>query len=321
MQAPSVTLSLALVLPLLLMTSALAQQSETERHPHPEQSLAERAEDRDANIADFIVGTGYQTFRFKNIWLMPGGFVEGTFLGRSGNENADVGSTFRDMPIKGTANSRLSEFRGTARQSRLSVFARTAVTTIQAAAYVESDFLGASNTADEVEANNWQPRLRQYWGLVHFPNGFSFMIGQAWSLLTTHRHGLNPRAEFVPLTIDAQYVVGYNWARQFQARLTQRIGNGMWLALSLENPETNTQGVTLPTGALGLSSSSNAQMPSSLIVTSETPGAHGISTDLAPDMIGKVVMEPGWGHWEIKALGRFFRDRHDGGNHYSMGAA
>lgn len=264
-------------------------------------------------------GAGYQTLRFKNIFLMPGGFVEGTFLGRSRNENADVGSTFRDIPLNGTANSRLSEFRGTARQSRLSLFARTDAGRIQASAYIESDFLGAGNTADEVEANNWQPRLRQYWGLIHFPSGFSFMVGQAWSLLTTYRHGLAPRAEFVPLTIDAQYAVGYNWTRQFQARVTQRIREGVWVALSVENPETNSQGVVLPTGAQGLSSSANSQTPSSLIVTGETPGAHGVSTDVAPDVIMKAVVEPGWGHWEIKAMGRFFRDRLDGANHYAGG--
>jgi len=30
---------------------------------------------------------------------------------------------------------------------------------------------------------------------------------------------------------------------------------------------------------------------------------------LAPDLLAKVAFEPGWGHFEIKALGRFFRDR------------
>ena len=30
---------------------------------------------------------------------------------------------------------------------------------------------------------------------------------------------------------------------------------------------------------------------------------------MAPDLLAKVAFEPGWGHFEIKTLGRFFRDR------------
>jgi hypothetical protein len=35
--------------------------------------------------------------------------------------------------------------------------------------------------------------------------------------------------------------------------------------------------------------------------------------------VSKLVFEPGWGHWELKALGRFFRDRLNGGNHNAFG--
>jgi hypothetical protein len=37
--------------------------------------------------------------------------------------------------------------------------------------------------------------------------------------------------------------------------------------------------------------------------------SNGFSTNVAPDLLAKVAFEPGWGHFEIKALGRFFRDR------------
>jgi hypothetical protein len=37
--------------------------------------------------------------------------------------------------------------------------------------------------------------------------------------------------------------------------------------------------------------------------------SNGFSTNLAPDLLAKVAFEPRWGHFEIKALGRFFRDR------------
>jgi hypothetical protein len=35
----------------------------------------------------------------------------------------------------------------------------------------------------------------------------------------------------------------------------------------------------------------------------------GQSTTLAPDVVAKIAYEPGWGHFEVKTLGRLFRDR------------
>jgi hypothetical protein len=33
------------------------------------------------------------------------------------------------------------------------------------------------------------------------------------------------------------------------------------------------------------------------------------STDIAPDMVAKIVVEPGWGHYELYGIGRLFRSR------------
>jgi len=33
--------------------------------------------------------------------------------------------------------------------------------------------------------------------------------------------------------------------------------------------------------------------------------SNGFSTSFAPDLLAKVAFEPGWGHFEFKALGRF----------------
>ena len=76
----------------------------------------------------------------------------------------------------------------------------------------------------------------------------------------------------------------------------------------------------LPGGAFGLGSSPNAQVPAATFASSLTPGANGISTDLAPDFVGKIVFEPGWGHYEIKGISRWFRARFDGRNRAAPGA-
>ena len=276
--------------------------------------------EKEPTTGELIAGSGFQKIRYKDVYLAPGGFVEATSIFRSANQNADVGSTYGNIPISGTANSHLNEFRGTARQSRLSLLGEALTPGgAKVGAYVEFDFLGAAPTANEVESNSFQPRLRQFFANADFANGVSVMAGQGWTLLTTHRQGLKPRSEFIPYTIDAQYVVGYNWARQAQLRVTKDFGSGVWGAFSIENPETNVGGVVLPVGVQGFNGSANAQSPSSQFTTSGTPGAGGLSTDTAPDLIGKMVFEPGWGHWEIKALGRFFRDRLNGNNQSAFG--
>ena len=45
-----------------------------------------------------------------------------------------------------------------------------------------------------------------------------------WSLLTQNRVGILNSTENVPLTIDAQYVAGFNWARQPAIRYVQDVG-------------------------------------------------------------------------------------------------
>jgi len=123
----------------------------------------------------------------------------------------------------------------------------------------------------------------------------------------------------VPNTIDLQYVVGYNWARQWSIRATKKVNDKLWAAVSIENPETTLSVTNPPANVFGFNNSTNATSPASGFTLSNTPGANGVSTDLAPDLIGKVAFEPGWGHYEIKALGRFFRDRLNGHNNYTVG--
>ncbi|HTF36153.1 MAG TPA: hypothetical protein VK714_20925 [Myxococcota bacterium] len=255
----------------------------------------------------------------KAFTLTPGGFLEATAIYRTANQNADVGSTFGNIPFDGTANSHLSEFRGTARQSRLSLLAEGFLDDTKVTGYYEMDFLADAPTGNQVESNSFSPRIRQLFTDVDFDNGISLLAGQAWSLMTTSRQGITPRREFVPWTIDAQYNVGYNWARQWQARLTDKLTDNLWVAVAAENPETTLNVVNPPNNVLGFNTSQNAQSPGSQFTLSNTPGANGISTDFLPDLTGKVVFEPGFGHYEFKALGRFFRDRFNGNNDYATG--
>ena len=257
--------------------------------------------------------------RYRGVTLTPGGFLDATGIYRTHNQNADGISVFGNTPFSETANSHLSEFRGTGRETRLSLLVEGKVNDWKASGYAEVDFEGAAPTANEIESNSFQPRSRQLWGQVEFNNGLSISGGQTWSLLSTNRKGLALRQEWVPMTIDLQYVVGYNWARQWSVRATKKFSNKLWAAVSIENPETTLSVTNPPANVFGFNTSANATTPASGFTLSNTPGANGISTDLAPDLIGKVVFEPGWGHYEFKALGRFFRDRLNGHNDYTAG--
>lgn len=103
------------------------------------------------------------------------------------------------------------------------------------------------------------------------------------------------------------------------ARITKNFDDKVWAAVSVENPETTVNAVNAPAGIFGLNTSANSTSPGSAFTLSNTPGANGVSTDAAPDFVGKLVFEPGWGHFELKAIGRVFRDRFNGTNNYTAG--
>ena len=63
-------------------------------------------------------------FHFKGLTLTPGGFLTSTALVRARNENADVATSHSAIPLDGSSNANLSELRGTARNSQLSLLLR-----------------------------------------------------------------------------------------------------------------------------------------------------------------------------------------------------
>src|SRR5262249_4978468 len=138
---------------------------------------------------------GPASIRYKGLSLTPGGFLEGTFLIRTRNENADFANTYTGVPLNGSTNSKLTEYRGSARDSRISLLAEGNAGPTHLSGYFEMDFLGAAPTANYIQASSFTPRLRQAWLQIERPSGWTITGGQLWSLLTTNRHGLETRAE------------------------------------------------------------------------------------------------------------------------------
>jgi len=248
------------------------------------------------------------TFHFKGLSLTPGGFLEGTMLVRTRNENADIANNYSAIPLNGSSNAKLSEFRGTARNSEFSLLLQGTAGSTRLKGYVETDFLGAAPTANYVESNSWTPRLRQLWVQLDRPSGWIITAGQTWSLLTTNRQGIATLAELRPGTQDGQYVVGFTWTRQRAFRVTKNFNNKIWTAFALESPENTYSAAFVPANIMGLNTSQNAATGVNLLPFLANY-SNGFSTSLAPDLLAKVAFERPWGHFEIKALGRFFRDR------------
>jgi len=139
-------------------------------------------------------------------------------------------------------------------------------------------------------------------------SGWTVTAGQMWSLMTTNRQGIDPRSEFLPNTADGSYVVGFTWVRERAVRVTKKFNHGIWAGIEENDPENTFSAAFVPPNIMGLNISQNTQN-GVLLLPFLANYSIGNSTTLAPDFSGKVVFEPGWGHFEIKAMGRLFRDR------------
>jgi hypothetical protein len=220
---------------------------------------------------------------------------------------ADIATPWNSIPTGNTAASHESEFRGTARQSRFSMLASADIDAQQRLqAYGETDFLSAAPTANSLESNSYNPRLRQAY--VTYDNtalGLHILAGQSWSLATMNRNGIIPRQENLPITIEHQFVPGTTWARQPQIRVTKDfLDRKLWLAASLESPQTSYT-VSAANGAGTDSGTVNFQNPGTLFFAPNV----NYSTEIAPDIIVKVAADPGYGHYELYGLLRFPTDR------------
>jgi hypothetical protein len=237
---------------------------------------------------------------YKGVNITPGGFLAAEFVRRSRALGSDINTPFNSVPLPGAAQSATSEFYGSGRQSRLSMLVDGRLATAKLSGYVETDFLSAGVTSNNNQSNSYTLRIRQAWGQAAFDNGWSFTGGQMWSLATETKHGVDNRTEALPMTIDPQYTVGFSWARQYGLRLAKNFSNKAWFAVSMENPQTtitsHNNGANVVLGSAGTGG-----------------GLYNLNANYSfnpvPDIIAKLVLEPGFGHYEVFGIYSRFRDR------------
>jgi hypothetical protein len=269
--------------------------------------------------------------RFKGITITPGGFLAAETVFRNKATGGDINTPLNSIPFPGNPGGQTTEWNASARQSRLSMLAEGKLANVKLSGYVETDFLGAGITSNDNESNSYVLRIRQGWGQAHWDNGFQITGGQMWSLVTETKKGTDNRSEALPMTIDPQYTVGFDWARQEALRVSKTFGEGVkfTLAASVEasnttltvhgNPTSVIPATTTTTITDGVTS---VAVP---ITTTSTfnnflVGAPGISGGLynptgtyaynkTPDFVFKATVDPKFGHFEVFGLVSTFRDR------------
>ncbi|HXY00725.1 MAG TPA: hypothetical protein VEI54_07370 [Candidatus Limnocylindrales bacterium] len=260
---------------------------------------------------------GPATIRFKGVNITPGGFIEAATVNRQHAESADINTPFTGIPYSGNATGKLTEMNFTARQSRLSMLFDTKAGDTKLTGYYEADFLGAGTTSNNRQSNSYVFRQRQLWARADFANGWAFSAGQMWSLATENRKGIANRAEWFPLMIDPQYLVGYTWQRADAARVTKSFGDKFAVAISVEGPQTTVGGrgfSTVTTAIAGTAATTTAQN-----FFQFAPGAGGglynafdttgYAVNKTPELLFKAALDPGWGHYEVFGIVSEFRDR------------
>jgi hypothetical protein len=260
---------------------------------------------------------GPTTIRFKGVNITPGGFIEAATVNRQRAESADINTPFTGIPYPGNATGKLTEANFTARQSRLSLLFDTKIGETKMTGYYEADFLGAGTTSNNRQSNSYVFRQRQLWARADFANGFAFSAGQMWSLATENRKSIANRAEWFPLMIDPQYVVGYNWQRAYSARIAKSFGDKFTIAASIEGPQTTVGGrgfstftkFDAGTGATTTNQNFFAFAPGAGGGLYNAFDATGYSINKTPDFLFKAALDPGWGHYEVYGIVSTFRNR------------
>jgi hypothetical protein len=220
---------------------------------------------------------------YKGLSITLGGFLEAASIYRSRDLASDIASPFNSIPFAATKTGHDSELNFSARQSRLSALVQGNVNANTVLSmYGEFDFLGAAQTANPNESNSWNPRVRHLYGTVDLnDSGWHFLAGQTYSLATMNSKGITPRNEITPPQIDAQYVPGFVWARQAQFRITKDFLNkSLWLAVSVENPQTTFTG-TVPANVTSLISN-GSNFFGSASGTATAVAAGGSAVTVAP---------------------------------------
>jgi hypothetical protein len=302
-------------------------------------SLATTVSDETTNIKKAI--NNPSTLHYKGITLTPGGYAAAESVWRAHATGGDIPTAFTSLPYEHADNYTLSEFFGSARQSRVSMMAEGKVPWGTVRGYFEGDWLGTGITSNNNQSNSYVFRQRVVWAQAETNDHWAFTGGQLWSMATEDKKAISNLSGDImtPQTIDPNYNVGFVWARQYGFRVTKTWNTGA-IGVAFENPQliyTASLAGNTPYAVLGSAGTNggnyNAAISTCTPATSIVNYTNQVETDsagntidvavpvyktlngcadiatlsfnYAPDVILKLALDPGWGHYEIFGIGGF----------------
>jgi hypothetical protein len=240
------------------------------------------------------------SFHFKGVTLTPGGFIAGDSVWRQRALNSDIFTPFNSTPYMNAGEAKTSEWVGSARATRPNLLIGGKVPFGTLNAFFEGDFLSAAITSNNLQTNSYVLRMRQAWGQAVVGH-FKFTGGQMWSLLTENKRSTDAGQEALPMVFDGNIHVGDSYVRQTGFRVQDTFGPGITVAMAIEGSQyqfaaTNASPNFFFGGAGALGGAENS--------------AANYTNQVSPDVIVKVAADPGYGHYELGGVARFFRDRY-----------
>jgi hypothetical protein len=249
------------------------------------------------------------TIHYKGVTITPVAFFALESVYRQRSINSDVNTPFNTTPFPGANEAHVSELQFSGRQSRLGGLFEGNAGNTKLSGYFEADFLGAGTTSNNNQSNSFVLRQRQFWGQAALKSGFTLTGGQMWSLVTETSKSTDNRTEKLPNTIDAQYMVGFNWARQPALRLQQKFTgadgkSAFTLAMSLEQAQLTNVSATInaPTNVFYNGTGQNGGLFNAF---NGTP-----TNNVAPDVFVKGTADIPHAHFELGGVARFMRVRY-----------
>ena len=271
---------------------------------------------------------------YKGVTITPGGYAAAESVWRSKATGGDIPTAFNALPYEHADAYSLSEFYGTARQSRVSMMVEGKVDWGTLRGYYEADWLGTGISSNNNQSNSYVLRQRVIWGQAETNNHFALTFGQLWSLATEDKKAISNLSGDImtPQTIDPNYSVGFVWTRQYGVRMT-KTWDHFAIGAAVENPQllyTATLAGNTPYAVLGSAGNNGGNYNAAVSTVASTtyvqnfvnePGTTtylpvyatltantniaNYSFNYAPDVIVKAAIDPGWGHFELIGIGRF----------------
>ena len=241
------------------------------------------------------------SIHYKGITITPGGFLAAETVYRNRALSADVNTPFTSVPFSFSDQSKIGEFNASGRQSRITLLGEGKLGSMTIRGYYETDWLSSGTSSNNNQSNSYTNRQRQLWAQAALDNGWTFTGGQMWTLQTENKKGMDNRTEGTPMTIDANYTVGFTFGRQYGFRATKNFDNKFWLGVAVEDAQINA--ITAHGSAanfLALIAGNNGGLFNTL---------NNYSINASPDFVVKAALEPGWGHYEVYGTVGTFRTR------------